>query len=144
MRQHDGSVCDAVAASRRSDEAVVAVTFDDGEQGRYDLVWLATGGTLDLSLVPILASLQAQRPIGVSAGLPHLQPDLAWDGGCPMHVMGAFAQLELGPDALNLAGARSGSVIVAKAILECSSCSGSACSPPAAPGAVPHGAIDVS
>jgi hypothetical protein len=32
--------------------------------------------------------------------------------------MGAFAQLELGPDALNLAGARSGSVIVAKAILD--------------------------
>jgi hypothetical protein len=33
-------------------------------------------------------------------------------------VMGAFAQLELGPDALNLAGPRSGSVLVARAILD--------------------------
>ena len=47
-----------------------------------------------------------------------LQPDLAWDAGCPLHVMGAFAGLQLGADALNLAGARSGGVIVARALRE--------------------------
>ena len=31
--------------------------------------------------------------------------------------MGAFAQLVLGPDALNLAGARSGGVLVASSLL---------------------------
>ena len=31
--------------------------------------------------------------------------------------MGAFAQLQLGADALNLAGARSGGVLVARALL---------------------------
>ena len=34
----------------------------------------------------------------------------------PLFVMGAFAQLQLGPDSLNLAGARSGSVIIARAL----------------------------
>ena len=71
-----------------------------------------------MSLIPILASLQAQRPIPTAAGLPQLQPDLSWDADCPLHIMGAFAQLELGPDALNLAGARSGGVIIARAVLE--------------------------
>ena len=32
--------------------------------------------------------------------------------------MGVFAQLQLGADALNLAGARSGSVLVARALIE--------------------------
>ena len=98
----------------------ILVNFDDRDidTSPYDFVWLATGGALDMSLVPIFASLQAQRPIRVSAGLPHLQPDLTWDEKCPLHVMGAFAQLQLGPDALNLAGARSGGVIIAKACLQ--------------------------
>ena len=91
--------------------------FDDLASAKFDFVWLATGGNLDLSLVPILASLQAQRPIRTAGGLPMLQEDLSWDVGCPLHVMGAFAGLQLGADALNLAGARSGGVVVAKALL---------------------------
>ncbi len=96
----------------------VEIRFDNGRRAQFDHVWLATGGALDLSLVPIFASLFEQRPIDVHDGLPRLQPDLSWDAGCPLYVMGAFAQLELGPDALNLAGARSGSVLVARALLE--------------------------
>jgi hypothetical protein len=34
--------------------------------------------------------------------------DLQWREDCPLHVMGAYAALQLGPDALNLAGARVG------------------------------------
>ena len=96
----------------------VRVEFDDGGGGRYDFVWLATGGNLDLGLVPLLASLLAQRPIETAGGLPLLRPDLSWDSGCPLYVMGAFAQLQLGADALNLAGARSGGVIIARALIE--------------------------
>jgi hypothetical protein len=99
----------------------IVVTFDNSyeETRSYDFVWLATGSALDISLVPLLASLQAQRPIPMyGAGLPHLQPDLSWAPGCPLHVMGAFAQLQLGPDALNLAGARSGGALLARTILE--------------------------
>ena len=113
-------VSEASWQSRAGGEAgdgEVDVTFDDGTREGFDRVWLATGGNLDLSLVPILASLQAQRPIKCAGGLPMLQPDLAWDAGCPCYVMGAFAGLQLGADALNLAGARSGGVLVARALL---------------------------
>ena len=95
----------------------VRVRFEDGSEDAFDQVWLATGGNLDLGLVPIFKSLMKQRPIKTSGGLPSLQADLSWDRLCPLHVMGAFAMLQLGPDALNLAGARSGGVLVARALL---------------------------
>ena len=110
---NDGLACDSGGGA----DGEIVVSFEDGGTGTFDFVWLATGGALDLSLVPVLASLQSQRPIATSSGLPQLQPDLSWDPKCPVHVMGAFAQLQLGPDALNLAGARSGGVLVARAIL---------------------------
>lgn len=69
------------------------------------------------ALVPLFASIQEQHPINCVNGLPDLQPDLSWAKGVPFYVMGAFAQLQLGPDALNLAGARSGSVVVTRAML---------------------------
>lgn len=113
---------DPVQSSRSGDRCQrngeIVTIFDDGVTRSYDFIWLATGGALDMSLVPILESLQVQRPIMNTAGLPHLQPDLSWDKNCPLHIMGAFAQLQLGPDALNLAGARSGGAIVAKTILQ--------------------------
>ena len=90
---------------------------DDAAPVAYDFVWLATGGNLDLALVPLLASLLEQRPIPTAGGLPLFQADLAWDAGCPLYVMGAFAMLQLGADALNLAGARSGGVAVARALI---------------------------
>ena len=99
-------------------EEEVLVRFDNGRMQRYDHIWLATGGDFDVDLVPILASLYAQYPIECVDGLPALQDDLSWAHNVPLYVMGAFAQLQLGPDALNLAGARSGSVIVATALLK--------------------------
>ena len=49
-------------------------------------------------------------------GLPVLQPSLRWSHACPVYVMGPYAQLQLGPDALNLAGSRSGSCRIDTAI----------------------------
>ena len=89
------------------------VNFDDGSGGAYDLIWLATGGDLDVSHHPLLAYIHEQRPISLANGLPELQPDLAWAADVPLYVLGGFAQLQLGPDALNLAGCRAGSVRVA-------------------------------
>ncbi|KAL1498845.1 hypothetical protein AB1Y20_013371 [Prymnesium parvum] len=112
----EGGEFDAYVGCPLRGRGEVAVRFDDGRAAYFDHVWLATGGALDLRLVPLLASLLEQRPIPTAGGLPQLQPDLAWDSECPLYVMGAFAQLVLGPDALNLAGARSGGVLVAKAL----------------------------
>ena len=99
-------------------EGAIQVDFSDGSEGEFELIWLATGGNLDLSCIPFLNSLMNQRPITTVSGLPLLEPDLSWDKQCPFYILGAFSQLELGPDALNMAGARSGSVRVAKALLQ--------------------------
>ena len=98
-------------------EGEIHVRFDSGRLAQFDFVWLAIGGDFDLDLVPIYASLQTQHPIVCVNGLPCLREDLSWAENVPLYVMGAFAQLQLGADALNLSGARSGSVIVAKALL---------------------------
>ena len=94
----------------------VHVTFDDRSVGDFDRVWLATGGELDVSREPLLGGVLAQRPIEVVGGLPVLTDELAWDDATPLYVLGGFAQLQLGPDALNLAGARAGTVRVARAL----------------------------
>ena len=69
-----------------------------------------------LHFQPPTGAVHAQRAIPLAAGLPQLQPDLAWAADVPLYVLGGFAQLQLGPDALNLAGSRAGSVRVAAAL----------------------------
>eukprot|EP00939_MAST-03C_sp_MAST-3C-sp1_P001123 g1123.t1 len=96
----------------------ICVRLESGDLEHFDFIWLATGGNLDIGLVPLFASLQQQHAIPIVDGLPALQRDLAWAKGIPLYVMGAFAQLELGADALNLAGARSGGVVVARALMD--------------------------
>ena len=97
-------------------EGEIHVRFDNGRLAHYDFVWLATGGDFDLTLVPIFASLMSQHPIPSVDGLPVLQDNLSWAKDVPLYVMGAFAQLQLGADALNLSGARSGSVVISSAL----------------------------
>ena len=99
-------------------EGDIHVRFDNGCLMRYDYVWLATGGDFDLDIVPMFSSLAKQRPIDMCFGLPVLREDLSWDQDFPLYIMGAYAQLQLGADALNLAGARSGGALVARTILE--------------------------
>ena len=111
-------MCKTVGPNTDDGQRMAEDLFGNDGRKKNDFVWLATGGALDMNLVPILGSLLAQRPIPTAAGLPQLQQDLSWDAQTPLHIMGAFAQLELGPDALNLAGARSGSAIIARTILE--------------------------
>jgi hypothetical protein len=102
-------------------------TLDDGSSWQGDMIWLATGFANTLENHPILCKLAASLPISTMDGLPVLNTDLSWGIGegevawksiarkrC--WIMGAMAALELGPDALNLMGARRGAVHVAKAI----------------------------
>ena len=92
------------------------VYFTDGSIGHYDKIWLCTGSNLSAKDDPLLGSLLAQRPIDLVGGLPVLEPTLRWNRETEVYIMGAFAGLQLGPDALNLAGARTGSVRIDKAI----------------------------
>ncbi|KAA1115112.1 hypothetical protein PGT21_031735 [Puccinia graminis f. sp. tritici] len=87
----------------------------------------ATGGKLDFGSIPFLSSLlhpengpqrhdhsehsskkQSVNVPGVIEGLPLLTEDLQWGKELPLFVMGAYAALELGPDAANLSGSRGG------------------------------------
>ena len=84
------------------------VHMEDGTVRAYDVIWLATGSHFDVRKDPLLGDLLSQQPIEVAGGLPCLEPTLRWHPGCEVFVMGPFAALALGPDALNLTGARTG------------------------------------
>lgn len=101
----------------------------------------ATGGKLDFETIPFLSSLfdsqqgepndgsnpktssdsaiaQSIKVPGIVEGLPLLTEDLQWGKELPLFVMGAYAALELGPDAGNLSGSRSGTERVASKLNE--------------------------
>jgi hypothetical protein len=84
-----------------------------------DRLWLATGSALSAQAEPLLAPLQQQLPVPLLAGLPALQPTLEWAPGSRVYVLGAYAALQLGPGALNLAGAKTGSVIMEQQLKQC-------------------------
>jgi len=117
------------------------VSMDDGLPHKaFDMIWLATGFENHIDNYQCLDELRKQLLIGVVGGLPVLGGDLSWkewkggrvaEGGKSspheptdkenarkrFWVMGSLAGMELGPDALNLMGARHGAVRVAKALL---------------------------
>jgi hypothetical protein len=75
---------------------------------KADLVILATGCSVDVSADPLFADLFQACPIPAHMGIPQLDADLQWAPGVNLHVLGSRAALQLGPDALNLAGAMGG------------------------------------
>jgi hypothetical protein len=122
-------------ACSREDNNKLNVTFDDGSPSEnYDMIWLSTGTTNTVMQYPPLVSLEKVLPVQLVNGLPVLSKDLSWSDGRVINTeqeeepiwkqiarkrcwcMGVLAGLELGPDSLNLVGARHGSVRVAQAI----------------------------
>lgn len=62
------------------------------------------GSTVDASKEPLFAGLLEQCPVQLYGGLPAPTRELRWAPGVEVHLLGAYAALELGPGALNLAG----------------------------------------
>jgi cation diffusion facilitator CzcD-associated flavoprotein CzcO len=81
------------------------VRTSDGEVGRADALWLATGGAIDVATDPLCRPLCLGGRTTVARGLPDLAPDLSWPG-TRVHLVGAAASLALGPTAGNLVGQR--------------------------------------
>jgi hypothetical protein len=79
-----------------------------------DRLWLATGSALSAAADPLTSQLLQHFPVPLISGLPAIQPSLEWSPGSGVFVLGAYAALQLGPGALNLAGAKTGSVVVAQ------------------------------
>ena len=109
------------------------VQLDDGSSEIcFDMIWMATGADNDIDLYAPLEQVRKELPVDVAGGLPVLDSNLAWKRPSSidedsegrwkgilrhrLHVMGCLAGLQLGPDALNVIGARHGSVRVAKAL----------------------------
>ncbi|GAA5895815.1 hypothetical protein JCM5296_006674 [Sporobolomyces johnsonii] len=78
-----------------------------------DYLVCSTGSKLDLDSVDFLRPLRESHPVETVSGLPALTTDLQWNPELPFFVMGAYSMLELGPDALNLAGTRTGAERIA-------------------------------
>jgi len=94
--------CEVQAA--RWHEGRFCVRMARGER-HFDRIWLATGHALDVDGEPLLADVAQQRPAQIVDGLPVLDSACRWPG-TRLHLMGGLAELELGPLARNLAGAR--------------------------------------
>lgn len=93
---------------------MLVVLPQDGDVLHADRLWLATGSSLSAPAEPLLAPLLKHLPIPLVSGLPALQPTLEWSPQSGLYLLGAYAALQLGPGALNLAGAKTASVIVAQ------------------------------
>eukprot|EP01122_Echinamoeba_exundans_P010362 TRINITY_DN3867_c0_g1_i1.p1 TRINITY_DN3867_c0_g1~~TRINITY_DN3867_c0_g1_i1.p1 ORF type:complete len:555 (-),score=119.42 TRINITY_DN3867_c0_g1_i1:79-1713(-) len=74
-----------------------------------DYIWLATGRKRDACSEPLFKDLYEHFPIHVEGGLPAVDIDLRWRSGVEVYVTGAYASLQVGPEALNLAGAKAAS-----------------------------------
>jgi hypothetical protein len=95
--------------------ATVPSRAQDGSVLQPHRLWLATGSCLDAASDPLLGPLLRALPIATAGGLPAIQRrTLEWAPGARLHVLGAFAALALGPGALNLAGAKTASVMLSK------------------------------
>jgi cation diffusion facilitator CzcD-associated flavoprotein CzcO len=96
----------AVEWEEAAKEWVVDCSSEDHPQLRVDLIWLATGSRLDAAAEPLFREVLKEFPIPLVSGLPDVTPSLKWHPHCDLYVTGAYAQLRLGPDAVNLGGAR--------------------------------------
>lgn len=61
---------------------------------------------MDVTTDPLLRTIHKNIPARLHNGFPILTHDLRWHPDLPLHVMGGYAMLEVGPNALNLAGAK--------------------------------------
>ena len=73
---------------------------------------------MDVTSDPLLQQMMAQHPIDVHTGLPEIGPTLRWAKDVPLYVMGGMAALQLGPDAVNLAGGLRGAVRISSELKE--------------------------
>ncbi|GAA5837254.1 hypothetical protein JCM9279_005631 [Rhodotorula babjevae] len=103
--------------TRIEDKAALAVpgapTSTLSTLSDVDYVVCATGSALDLGGVECVRPLLESHPVELVRGLPRLTSDLQWREDVPFFVAGAYAMLELGPDALNLSGTRPGAERIA-------------------------------
>ncbi len=118
--------CTSVEHARWDQEhRVWEVLLTNGETIQVDYIFVATGRyevsrcnitemlidcrVINIETEPIFKDLMQQCPTETINGLPKLSIDLQWHLGWDLYLSGAYAALQVGPDALNIAGARTAS-----------------------------------
>jgi len=91
------------------------VHCNNGQCLNVDRIWLGTGHQTNVEEYPLLSLLRERYPIKVINGLPVLDSHLRWRG-CELFMMGAYAGLQVGPVARNIAGARMASNLIVPAL----------------------------
>ena len=88
------------------------VAFNKSEPLVATKIILATGSQLDCETIPLLRDTAKRLALPVVSCLPAVDDSLRW-GDEDLFVVGALAQLQVGPDAGNLTGARRAAEICA-------------------------------
>ena len=104
---------DEVEIARESDGCGSRIQLSfckSSENVTADRIILATGSTLDVNNISLLRSVVDQFDLPLVGSLPDLDEDLHW-GEEKFTVVGAFALLQVGPDAGNLSGCRRSAAI---------------------------------
>ncbi|GAA5922918.1 uncharacterized protein JCM15063_003467 [Sporobolomyces koalae] len=78
-----------------------------------DYLVSSTGSKISLDSLDFMQRIRTEHAIEEVGGLPCVTRDLQWNDELPLFLMGAYSMLELGPDALNLSGTRTGAERVA-------------------------------
>lgn len=73
------------------------------------LTYLIDSRVINIETEPLFRDLMQRCPVETINGLPKLSIDLQWRAGWDLYLSGAYAALQVGPDALNIAGARTAS-----------------------------------
>lgn len=114
--ERSGQVCRRVGAVEVEDAGEDLRLLVDGRPLVADVVWDATGDRPCTSAAPPLDRLCDELAVARHGGRPELDPMLRLPGSV-VHVAGRLAQLELGPTAGNLAGARRAAELVVGAVV---------------------------
>lgn len=102
-----------------SEENLIEANLSNGETLQADQIWLATGCSVDVNKEVLFKQLLQKYPIGVVEGFPQVTQDLSWSTHCPnFYVAGGYAALQLGPNSLNLNGARAAGERIASHLLD--------------------------
>jgi len=100
-------------SNKGSNNQHYSVDLSNGETLQVDRVWFATGSRVNALEEPLLSNVATNFKLPTLKGLPVLSEQLEWGSDTGLYVMGVYASLRLGPDALNLAGGRGGASRIA-------------------------------
>uniref|UniRef100_A0A3Q3X0W2 FAD/NAD(P)-binding domain-containing protein n=1 Tax=Mola mola TaxID=94237 RepID=A0A3Q3X0W2_MOLML len=94
-----------------------SLSLSTGHHWTGDKIWLATGCKLDVRQDPLLSEVMKEFPIQAIDGWPCISESLQWAEECPLYLMGQYTALQVGPHAINLAGAQAAGMRIAKDII---------------------------